>query len=436
MSGQAGAGRGLRAAADAGSGSRAARDRKATPRRDLLVFMGGTLLAVAGGLIVFSLVLRPPRSEVGAMALYLGITAAISLLAGALAYRFGWMRRSPHLAWTLLAGYLLAAALTFVNVLITARLMFLSRHDLLLSAVLLVFAAGVAVSIGYLVSGSVVAAVRKLNQGAEEVARGNLDVIVPEQGPEELAELARHFNEMTARLREAETERAAFEQARRDLILAVGHDLRTPIASVQVITEALADGVVDDPATVQRYLDTARRDLGTLARLVDDLFVLAQLDSGGVRLDRRPNSLTDLVSDTLESFSARAEQQRVRLHGEALDGIPNLVFDAAYVGRVLANLVDNALRYTPPGGEVVLKTATVDDGVEVQVRDSGPGIDARDLPHVFERFYRGEASRSRPLGGGGLGLAIVKGVVEAHGGSVGVRVAPGTGTTFSFVLPA
>ena len=217
--------------------------------------------------------------------------------------------------------------------------------------------------------------------------------------------------------------------------MAVGHDLRTPLASVQVIMEALADGVVDDAATVQRYLATARRDLATLSHLVDDLFVLAQLDSGGVRLDRRPNSLTDLVSDTLEAFSVRAERQEVRLHGEALAGIPNLEFDATYVGRVLANLVDNALHYTPPGGEVVLTTEAVDDGVEVQVRDTGPGIDERDLPHVFERFYRGEASRSRALGGAGLGLAIVKGVVEAHGGRVGVRVAPETGTIFSFVLP-
>ena len=294
----------------------------------------------------------------------------------------------------------------------------------------------IAVSIGYLVSSTVVAAVRKLNQGAEEVARGNLDVVVPEEGPEEIAELARRFNEMTLRLKQAEAERAAIEQARRDLITAVGHDLRTPIASVRVITEALADGVVEDPETVRRYLDTARRDLDVLSRLVDDLFVLAQLDSGGIRLDRRQNSLADLVSDTLESFSARAEQQRVKLHGEALSGVPNLEFDAAYVGRVLANLVDNALRYTPPGGEVVLRTAAVDDGVEVEVRDTGPGIDEDDLPHVFDRFYRGEASRSRALGGGGLGLAIVKGIVEAHGGSVGVRVGPESGTTFSFVLPA
>ena len=314
--------------------------------------------------------------------------------------------------------------------------MFLSRHDLLLSTVLLVFAAGVAVSIGYLVSSTVVAAVQMLNRGAEEVARGNLDVVVPEQGPEELAELARHFNEMTVRLAQAEADRAAFEQARRDLIMAVGHDLRTPIASVRVITEALADGMIDDPATVHRYLATARRDLDILSRLVDDLFMLAQLDSGGVRLDRQPNSLTDLVSDTLESFSVRAEQQQVKLHGEVPAAIPNLEFDASYVGRVLANLVDNALRYTPPGGEVVLTTAAVDDGVEVQVRDTGPGIDAHELPHVFERFYRGEASRSRAHGGGGLGLAIVKGIVEAHGGTVGVSAVPEAGTTFSFVLPA
>ncbi len=420
----------------AGSGAGSGREQPATPRRNLIVFAAGTLLAVAGGLIVFSLVFKPPGNEFAAMTLYLGITAAISLVAGVVAYRTGWMRRSPRLAWTLLAGYLLAAALTFVNVLTTARLMFINRHDLLLSTVLLVFAAGIAVSIGYLVSSTVVAAVRTLNRGAEEVARGNLDVVVPEHGPEELAELARHFNEMTSRLKEVEAERAVFERARRDLIMAVGHDLRTPLASVQVITEALADGVVDDPATVRRYLNTARRDLDTLSRLVDDLFVLAQLDSDGVQLDRRPNSLADLVSDTLEAFSVRAEQQEVELHGEALSGIPDLEFDASYVGRALANLMDNALRYTPPGGEVVLKTVPVADGVEVQVCDSGPGIDERDLPHVFERFYRGDESRSRAHGGGGLGLAIVKGIVEAHGGTVGVRVAPGAGTTFSFVLPA
>jgi signal transduction histidine kinase len=368
--------------------------------RGLLVFALGTLLAVAGGLLAFSLVLKPAGNEVAAMALFLAVTSAISLAAGILAYRFGLMRRSPRLAWTLLAGYLLAAALTFLNVLTTARLMFLSRHDLLLSTVLLIFASGIAVSLGYLVSSTVVAAVRRLNQGAEAVACGNLDVVLPEEGPDELAELARRFNEMTRQLKQDETERAAFERARRDLITAVGHDLRTPIASVRVITEALADGVVDDPVTVQRYLATARRDLETLSRLVDDLFVLAQLDAGGLQLECQPNSISDLISDTLESFSLRAERQGVQLRGE-----------------------------------VLVQAAAVSGGVEVCVRDSGPGIEASDVPFVFDRFYRSEASRSRAHGGSGLGLAIVKGIVEAHGGRVAVSVAPGAGTTFSFLLP-
>jgi signal transduction histidine kinase len=403
--------------------------------RGLLVFALGTLLAVAGGLLAFSLVLKPAGNEVAAMALFLAVTSAISLAAGILAYRFGLMRRSPRLAWTLLAGYLLAAALTFLNVLTTARLMFLSRHDLLLSTVLLIFASGIAVSLGYLVSSTVVAAVRRLNQGAEAVACGNLDVVLPEEGPDELAELARRFNEMTRQLKQDETERAAFERARRDLITAVGHDLRTPIASVRVITEALADGVVDDPVTVQRYLATARRDLETLSRLVDDLFVLAQLDAGGLQLECQPNSISDLISDTLESFSLRAERQGVQLRGEVLTHIPSLEFDASHLGRVLANLVDNALRYTPAGGEVLLQAAAVSGGVEVCVRDSGPGIEASDVPFVFDRFYRSEASRSRAHGGSGLGLAIVKGIVEAHGGRVAVSVAPGAGTTFSFLLP-
>ena len=416
-------------------GSAAAHD-QVRPGRNLVLFIAGVLIAVAAGLAAFSLVLRPPRSDLATMALFLGVSSAISLVAGVLAYRFGLLRRSPRLAWTLLAGYLLAAALTFVNVLITARLMFLSRHDLLLSTVLLVFASGVALSLGYLLSSTVASAVRSLNEGAEKVSAGNLDVVVAEQGPDELAELARHFNEMTVRLKHAEDERAAFEQARRDLILAVGHDLRTPIASVQVIIEALTDGVVSDDATVSRYLATARRDLGRLSGLVDDLFVLAQLDSGGLEMDRRMNSLTDLISDTLESFSMRAQQQQVRLHGRALTGIPNLAFDASHIGRALANLVDNALRHTPAGGEVVLEMAAVRGGVEVQVRDSGPGVQVKDLPHVFERFYRGEASRSQAQGGGGLGLAIVKGIVEAHGGTVSVSDGTGSGATFSFVLPA
>ena len=407
---------------------------EASPLR-LVVFVAGAVVAVAAGLLVFALVMRPPQNDFVAMAGFLGITAFISIGVGVAASRLGWMRRSPRLAWTLMAGYLLAGVLTFLNVLVTARLMFLSRHDLLLATVLLVFAAIIAAALGYLLSGSVVAAIARLNRAAREVAGGDLDVEVPVEGSDEVAALAASFNEMTSRLREAERTRLEVETARRDLLAAVGHDLRTPLASVRVIVEALADGVVDDPETVARYLRTAQGHLNALSHLVDDLFMLAQLDSGGVELERQPNSISDLISDTLQSFALRAEQQEVALRGEPDAIVDIAVFDARYIERALANLVENALRYTPPGGEVVLRSAGTPGGLSVSVSDTGPGIADADLPRVFERFYRGEASRSRATGGSGLGLAIVKAVVEAHAGSVSVETARGRGTTFSFVLP-
>ena len=417
------------------NGSRATASEVPGPRR-LVAFVAGTLAAVVVGLLVFSLVMRPPQNDFIAMAEFLGMTALISLGVGLLVVRLGWMRRSPRLAWTLMAGYLLAALLTFINVVVTARLMFLSRHDLLLSTVLLAFAAVIAVSLGFLLTGGVTAAIARLNRAARDVAAGDLDVFVPVEGSDEVAELTASFNQMTYRLREAEQARREVEAARSHLLTAVGHDLRTPLASVRVIVEALSDGVVDDPDTVTRYLRTAQGDLNALSHLVDDLFMLAHLESGGVELERQPNSMTDLISDTLESFALRAEQQRVTLRGEPCGTAEVAEFDARYIERALANLVENALRYTPPGGEVVLQAGAVSGGVSVRVSDTGPGIAEVDVPRVFERFYRGEASRSRATGGSGLGLAIVKGIVEAHGGSVGVETAAGRGTTFSFVLPA
>lgn len=412
----------------------AARDRPAHGR--LAVFAAGTLAAVVVGLLVFSLLMRPPQNDFVAMAAFLGLTACISGAVGVVAYRLGWMRRSPKLAWTLVAGYLLAMVLTFLNVLVTARLMFLSRHDLLLSTVLLVFAAIIATSLGYLLTSGVAAAIARLNRAARDVARGDFEVVVPVEGSDEVAELAASFNEMTRRLRDAEQTRLEVEAARSHLLTAVGHDLRTPLASVRVIIEALSDGVVEDPEKVARYLRTAEADLNTLSLLVDDLFMLAYLESGGVELERQPNSMTDLISDILESFSLRAEKQSVTLRGEPSRTADVAEFDARYVERALANLVENALRYTPRGGEIVLRTDSVPEGLCVRVSDTGPGIAEADIPRVFDRFYRGEASRSRSTGGSGLGLAIVKGVAEAHGGSVGVETARGSGTTFSFVLPA
>jgi signal transduction histidine kinase len=193
--------------------------------------------------------------------------------------------------------------------------------------------------------------------------------------------------------------------------------------------------VVSDPETSQQYLVQARKQVDTLAALVDDLFQVSQLDAGGLSLRCEPASLTDLLSDTIESFSGMAAQRSIRLEGSAAPGIDPLEMDVQRMGRVLNNLVSNALRHTPPGGLVSIRAEREAGFVRVTVQDSGEGIPSEDLSHVFERFYRGDKSRSRATGGAGLGLAIAKGIVEAHGGSIAVQSQPGQGATFTFTVP-
>jgi signal transduction histidine kinase len=193
--------------------------------------------------------------------------------------------------------------------------------------------------------------------------------------------------------------------------------------------------MVQDPVTVDRYLDTAKREIRSLSLLIDDLFELAQLEAGGVPLELAANSISDLISDTLESFSELAARQEVALQGSVEPGVDPVVLDAQQIGRVLSNLLSNALLHTPAGGTVQIYAFRDTEGVTVEVSDSGLGIDSQDLPHIFERFYRGEKSRSRATGGAGLGLAIAKGIVEAHGGQISAESAPNEGTCFRFVLP-
>ena len=402
----------------------------------MLRFVVATVGTAVVAWLVFLVLMRPSQHELALMAVLLFGSAVLSILIGYLVYRSQWIRRSPRIAWTLLAGYVLVGVLTFINVWLAARLMFLSAHDVVLVAVLLLFGAGITVSVGYLLSSSLSDEAGRLVQAARRVALGQLDVRLEPQGRDEMADLSVAFNDMAEALTQAAEQQRAVDGLRRDLIAWAGHDLRTPLTSVRVIVEALADGVVEDPDTIQRYLRTARKDIEVLSLLIDDLSVLAQIDAGGLQLDRQPNSVGDLVSDTLESFSLRAERQGARLRGE-MAGSPSIIpFDARYIGRVLANLIDNALRHTLSGGEICVSVRSAAKGVAVEVHNDGPAIDPVDLPLVFDRFYRGEKSRSRATGGAGLGLAIARAIVEAHGGSITVTSTVGTGTSFVFVLPA
>lgn len=396
----------------------------------------GTLLIVVFSLAFFNMLMSPPTSELGLMALFLGITAIVSALVGYAAYHLGWINLSPTLRWTLLGGYGLASILTFFNVWFSAQLMFASQHDLLLAIVLLVFAGGIATILGYFLSSTVTERIHLLKGAAEKLARGDLKTRVPVSGRDEVSALASAFNQMAQQLQAADQKQRELESLRRDLIAWVSHDLQTPLTSMRAVLEALSDGVVEEPEMVKRYLLTAQRDVMSLSALIDDLFQMSQLDAGGFPLHRAPSSLSDLVSDTLESFSQLAKQQEITLEGQVESDVDPVFMDTQAIGRVFNNLISNALRHTPPKGRVSVWVRRTNARVEVTVSDTGEGIRAQDLPHIFERFYRGDASRSRNRGtGAGLGLAIARGIVQAHEGDIQVQSESGKGTQFTFHLP-
>jgi signal transduction histidine kinase len=399
-------------------------------------FILGVVLIVAISLWIFYLLMNPPISDLGLMAGFLSITAVVSIIASYSAYRMGWMYHSPTIRWTLLGGYLLSSILIFFNVWLTARLMFISQqHDLQLATVLLLFAGGIAMALGYFLSSALTDRIRLVDRAANSIAKGDLQARSPIQGRDEIADLATTFNQMADQLQRADARQRELENLRRDLIAWVSHDLHTPLASIRAILEALADGMVEDPETVQRYLQTAQKDIGALSSLIDDLFQMAQLDAGGLPLELGMNSISDLISDTLEGFSELAARQGVALNGDVEQGVDALWMDAQRIGRVLNNLIGNALRHTPTGGYIQVDAAPVPSGVRVEVTDSGEGIRPEDIPYVFDRFYRGEKSRNRATGGAGLGLAIARGIIEAHGGHIDVESQPGQFTRFYFTLP-
>lgn len=395
----------------------------------------GILAVLLLSLIIFYWLMRPPMGDVEHMAQFLALTAIISIFAGYGAYRLGWLERAPSLRWMLSGTYILASLLTFLNVWLTARLMFASEHDLQLATVLLVFAGGIAIALGGFFASALTDRINRLESATRAIENGDLSARAAIAGRDEIAALARSFDQMADQLQAADNKQKQLDALRRDLVAWAGHDLRTPLSSIRLLVSALADGMVSDPETVQQYLNQTKKQVDQLSGLVEDLFQVSQLDAGGLVLHLEPASLSDLLSDTLESFSAQAKQKQVTLSGSAAPAIDPVPMDVQYLGRVLNNLVSNALRYTPPGGAVTLHAEAIPGGISVSIRDSGEGILPEDLPHVFERFYRGDRSRNHASGGAGLGLAIAKGIVEAHGGSIRVESERGKGTTFTFILP-
>jgi len=401
--------------------------------RALLPRIGAVVGAVA---LVSLLALR----WLGASAADTLTIAPFLLFSGGISIAVGWFAirytRLKHvgLRRTIMVIGALGPLFMILNVAFTARLMFISTHDLRLLILLLLFAVIPGLTVASLLSARIDHAVAALNAGAITMATGDLSTRVRSDDIAELQALATSFNSMATRLEALAAVRDEAEQVRRDLIAAVSHDLRTPLASLRALAEALHDGVVDDPEGVQRYLGLMVTETERLSGLIDDLFELARIESGTLRLDRAPLMVQDLLSEALERMSAQAALKELRLLGAVEGEPPPVLIDAQQVMRAFLNLVQNAIQHTPAGGEIALGACQARGMVTVEVRDTGSGIAAGDLPRIFERFYRGDPARSRDAGAG-LGLAIARGIVEAHGGSIWAESAPGGGTSIRFTLP-
>jgi two-component system sensor histidine kinase BaeS len=260
-----------------------------------------------------------------------------------------------------------------------------------------------------------------LIQAARRIEKGDYSASVPESGPPEMRSVARAFNAMSARLKMTDEQRRSF-------LADVAHELRTPLSIIRGQAEGIADGLYPgDTEHVEPILDATR----SLEVLVEDLRTLVLTDAGSLVLNREPVDPTALVHEVLASFKAQSEASEVNLAGDLDYGIPMVDVDPARMRSALANVISNALRHTPPGGSVRVGVQSAGEQVVISVTDTGEGIPAKLLPHVFERFVKTPSST-----GSGLGLAIVHDIVTGHGGKIDIESTQGVGTAVRIALPA
>jgi signal transduction histidine kinase len=421
------------------------------------IIASGVALSVT--LLWLLVALHPTQSDAELIAFYLAISSLVGIVLGSIAQR--WMlasyRKILWLKLSLPAG--LGAIMIAMNVIIVARLMFISEQDSQLVLAFLAFGMLIALMLSLSLANMMSRSLHQVINGAQRVASGDYHARIHTDGLSAISEmqhLANVFNQMSESIADAFEQRQHAEQSRRDIIAALSHDVRTPLASVRAMLEAIDDGMVTDPAMVHRYHTAMRVEIGHLSVLLDDLFEMSRIEAGALRLNRSSMNIGDVISDILAATHEEAERAGIKLLGHIDTQVPNVSADMRQIYRVLTNLTRNALHHTPNGGRIqicAMVTPEQPEQLTVQVCDTGAGIAPADLPHIFRMAYRGEASRRRTAppeqSGAGLGLAIARGLVEAHGGRIGacsplpdsiraqlaVTANDGPGTLIWFTLP-
>lgn len=297
------------------------------------------------------------------------------------------------------------------------------RRSVLLAGIIGAAAAGLA---GWLLARYITSPLRDLAQAARRLAGGDLGTRVAEGGNDELADVADAFNRMAAALQSQDEERRRF-------MADVAHELRTPLSVLQAEIEALQDGVIE-PAPER--LASLHDEIDLLSRLVQDLRTLSLAESGELALSLSPQDPRDLLERAVAGAAATAAAQDIEVVLEAPAALPAALMDSDRMAQVLHNLLSNALRHAPAGSRVAVTASTQGGTLQIAVRDAGPGIPPEALPHVFDRFYRADAARSRAAGGSGLGLAIARQIVLGHGGQISAgNNDPPPGAVFTVRLP-
>lgn len=395
-------------------------------------------LAIAAALVVAHVTMAPPRSEMVSLATYLAASGTAAGLIGWLALNSGWS--APlGLRGKAFLGSLVGGVLGLFNVLLIARLMFIStEHDLWVVAAAIGFSVVLMTAFSIAVASSVAQRVTLISDAVRALADGQAVPDMSLSESDEVSRLASDVERLSNKLDASERERERLDKQRVELTAAISHDLRTPLASVRAMAEALADGVVEEDSERTRYYALIQREIERLDRMIGDLFDLAQIDAGALRLEKRRLPLQEIVAEVVEGMRPQAERSGIELRFDSeSETLPNVELDGDRFERAVSNLVRNALQHTPSGGEIRAVVRRENGWLALDVTDNGEGFDASHAERVWDRFYRGDKSRGRKGAGdgAGLGLSIVRGFVEAHGGRVECKSAPGKGATFTVWLP-
>jgi signal transduction histidine kinase len=360
-----------------------------------------------------------------------GLVVAISTAGLAVAHAVSGRRSRRPLRSRFGLVVATAVGVILASVLAAVELMFVSNHDALLVTAIVLAGALVALRAGQVASSRLVAEVTAIRDVLRAVGDGEREPCATAGAASELAELAAEANTMIERLSREEQRRDASESARRNLVAAISHDLRTPMTTLRLTVEAIDDDLVE-AETLPRYLAAMRTHVAALGSMIDDLFELSRLEAGDLEWSIRQVELCELVEETVAAMSVEAAAEGVAVAAE----LPRLLrparADPEKLQRVLFNLIRNAIHHTPADGSVTVRAEAVGDWIEVEVADTGDGIAVGDRERVFEPFVRGEASRSR--GGAGLGMAISRAIVEAHGGRIWLADSD-AGARVRFVIP-